>query len=967
MSKSSIPNIKKRSGEIVEFEVEKIKRAVAGAVSEIMGNEDNKLIDNVCDDIISKLERRFEGKVPSVEDVQNITEMSLMAIGQFAVAKAYIIYRYEHQKQRQVKKREAQEKIEEGGLRVIKRSGETEIFSVDKLKKSINFYAVGYEDIVDVSIVANQVRSEIYEDIKTSDIERAIIMVLRSWIEQDPAYSFVAARALLIRNYKDVIGYDRIDFDNLERQLKNAFVTNITKGVSAGKLDPRMLAFDMNDLVAEMDFSRDKSHTYLSAQTLVDRYFLRNPETKEVLETPQAFWMRVAMGLSINESDRNAKAKEFYGVMSQLLFVPSTPTLFHSGTSHSQLSSCYLTTIEDSLTHIFKSISDNAQLSKWSGGIGNDWTSLRGIGALIKGTGVASQGVIPFLKIANDTTAAINRSGRRRGATCAYLETWHWDIEDFLELRKNTGDERRRTHDMNTSNWIPDLFMQRVKEDGMWSLFSPDETPDLHHAYGKEFEKLYTQYEQKGKMGEMSLYKEIKAKDLWKKMLTMLYETGHPWITFKDPCNLRSPQDHVGVVHSSNLCTEITLNTSSDETAVCNLGSINLEKHVAEGKLDEILVAKTVKTGMRMLDNVIDINFYPTQEAKASNMRHRPVGFGIMGFQNALYKMGINFDSEASVEFADYSQEVVSYHAISASADLARERGAYSTFKGSKWDRGIFPVDTIGVLEQERGESIDVNRNTKLDWSPVRNAVSQFGMRNSNTMAIAPTATISNISGTTPTIEPIYKNIYVKSNQAGDFTIVNPYLVEELKKLNLWDSEMLGKLKYHDGRVSEIQEIPQDIKDKYKEVFEIAPRWLIKVAAHRGKWVDQSQSLNIFYSGQSGKEISDIYTYAWEMGLKTTYYMRTLAVSQVEKSTVNTTEFGQTHNRKQTDTPQKEEGGAPAVPTPPVAMTVPAPAGPLAPTPQPIEVRAPIAQVQRPTTPEVKLCRIEDPDCEACQ
>ena len=973
MYTSTIESIKKRSGEVVPFDPAKIGEAIRKAFLEVVGTEDPTLVKNVTNEVIKKLEMRFPTKAPSVEDVQNAVEMSLMEVGQFGVAKAYIIYRYEHQKQREVKKREVQEKIEEGDFYIVKRSGEKQPFSLDKLKRSISFAAQGYENVVDVAVIANQVRSEIFEDITTGEIERAVIMVLRSWIEQDPAYSYVAARALLMRNYKEVIGHNRINAEKYQQQLGEVFVENITKGVAIGKLDPRMLAFDMPSLVAVMDFSRDFNHTYLSAQTLVDRYFLRNNETQDVLETPQAFWMRVAMGLSLQEENRNERAKEFYDVMSRLRFVPSTPTLFHAGTTHPQLSSCYLTTIEDSLDHIFKSVSDNAQLSKWSGGIGNDWSNLRGIGALIRGTGVPSQGIIPFLKIANDTTAAINRSGRRRGATCAYLESWHWDIEDFLELRKNTGDERRRTHDMNTANWIPDLFMKRVQNDEMWSLFSPDETSDLHHVYGKEFEKRYTEYEKKGKAGQLELFRQMKARDLWKKMLTMLYETGHPWVTFKDPCNVRSPQDHVGVVHSSNLCTEITLNTSAEETAVCNLGSINLEQHVTDGKLDEALIARTTTTAIRMLDNVIDVNFYPTKEAKNSNLRHRPIGLGVMGFQNALYKLGVNFDSEAAVAFADYSQEIISYNAILTSANLAKERGAYSTFKGSKWDRGYFPVDTIALLEEERGMKIPVNRESRLDWAPVRQMVQQYGMRNSNTMAVAPTATISNISGTTPTIEPIYKNIYVKSNQAGDFTIVNPYLVNELKERNLWDSEMLGKLKYNDGRLSEIQEIPQELKDKYKETFEIASDWLIKVAAHRGKWIDQSQSLNVFYAGRSGRDIANIYMYAWEMGLKTTYYLRTLAVSQVEKSTVNTSKYGETHHRKQAGAPA-EAVAAPAPQQPPasgpVAMNVAAPSGPQTPSPMPSVPQKQTVMAKTIASPiagEVKLCRIEDPDCEACQ
>jgi ribonucleoside-diphosphate reductase alpha chain len=973
---STVKNVKKRSGEVVEFHPGKILIALSKAFVAVNGVADQELAQKLMQRIVKNLEEQFQDNVPAVEDIQNLVEHVLMEDEYFDVAKSYIIYRYEHAKIRNKKKEEVQKKIDESGVFVVKRSGEKEVFSLEKLKKSISYYAEGNEDIIDVNTIANQVRAEIYEDISTEEIDRSIIMVFRSWIEQDPAYSRVAARALLTRQYKEVIGRDIVDFTKLDEQIRATFVRNIEKGVHTGKLDPRLLTFDLQDLAAALHPERDGEHTYLSAQTLVDRYFIENPETKEKFETPQIFWMRVAMGLSLIEPNKQERAKEFYHMMSTLRYVPSTPTLFHAGTVHPQMSSCYLTTVEDSLDHIFKSYADNAQLSKWSGGIGNDWTSLRGMGAFIKGTGVESQGIIPFLKIANDVTAAINRSGRRRGATCAYLETWHWDIEDFLELRKNTGDERRRTHDMNTANWIPDLFMKRVKEDTEWTLFSPDETPELHHLFGKEFERKYEEYEAKAAAGQIRLYRKMKARDLWKKMLTMLFETGHPWMTWKDACNVRSPQDHVGTVHNSNLCTEITLNTSADETAVCNLGSVNLERHVVNGQLNEQMIKETVTVAMRMLDKVVDLNFYPTKEAKNSNIKHRPVGLGLMGFQNALYRLNINFDSDASVAFADRSMEMISYYAILASASLAEERGPYQSFRGSKWDRGIFPVDTLDLLEQERGMKINVSRDATMDWSIVRQAVSVHGMRNSNCMAMAPTATISNISGTTPTIEPIYKNIYVKSNQAGDFTVVNPYLVSELKKHDLWDSEMLGKLKYNDGSIAAISEIPQEIKKKYKEVFEIDPKWMVRAAAQRGKWIDQSQSFNIFYSGRSGKDINDIYMYAWEMGLKTTYYLRTLAVSQVEKSTVSTEKYGTTHKRSQNDaTPQIPTPltSQPQVSAPPamgetVVATTTATVSAVNTTLSP-EPTAMLGEqhVSVSTTEEVKLCRIEDPDCEACQ
>ena len=645
------------------------------------------------------------------------------------------------------------------------------------------------------------------------------------------------------------------------------------------------------------------------------------------------------MGLSFNENNKNARAIEFYNVLSKMHFVSSTPTLFHSGTPHPQLSSCYLTTVGDDLSHIFKCIGDNAQLSKWSGGLGNDWTNIRGTGSHIKSTNVESQGVIPFLKIANDVTVAINRSGKRRGATCAYLETWHLDIEDFLDLRRNTGDDRRRTHDMNTSNWIPDLFMKRVESDQEWTLFSPEEVPDLHDLFGKKFEDAYCEYEKSIQNGQIKKFKKVPAKELWKKMLTRLFETGHPWITFKDACNVRSPQDHVGVVHSSNLCTEITLNTSQDETAVCNLGSVNLSKHVTlEGKLDKKLLEKTVNTAMRMLDNVVDLNFYPTDEAKNSNMKHRPIGLGVMGLQDALFKLDLPFDSPKALNFSDQLMEQISYHAISSSCDLAIERGPYESFVGSKWEKGIFPLDSLTLLENERGDNVEVNKITSLDWDSLKEKVKQNGMRNSNTMAIAPTATISNIAGCYPCIEPIYKNIYVKSNMSGEFTVVNNYLVNDLKSMGLWSKEMLDKIKYYDGNLDYIDEIPESFKAKYKEAFAINPLVLLKHTSVRGKWIDQSQSHNVFMQGVSGKKLSEIYTAAWKFGLKTTYYLRTLAASQIEKSTLDANKFGYTQKREYQKIEEQQNKEA---------------------------VQA--SSEEKPASEVGSACSIMDPDCEACQ
>ncbi len=1017
MNQNTLTQIKKRSGEIVSFDTTKIEIAISKAYVEVNFKTDQPLTKSITESFISDLSESFLDRVPSVEDVQNTVERKLMEQGLFDVAKAYIIYRYEHTKEREVAKAAVLEKIQSDQLMVTKRNGQKEAFSLPKVQASLEKILGEYAGDVDVNLIMNQLRLELYEDITTSEIERALIMVLRSFIEKDPGYSYVAARALTNKLYKEVIGADEINFEPkaLETQIRQTFIKRIQEGVSLGRLDPRMLTFNLEYLASELVNERDGLLNYLGIQTLNDRYFTKHPETKKILETPQMFWMRVAMGVALQEKDKEARAVEFYRINSTLHFVPSSPTLFHAGTVHPQLSSCYLTTIEDDLSNIFKSIGDNAQMSKWAGGVANDWSKLRGTGAFIKRTGVESQGVIPFLKIANDTTIAINRSGRRRGATCAYLETWHWDIEDFLDLRKNTGDDRRRTHDMNTANWVPDLFMERVKNGGMWSLFSPDEVQDLHEIYGAEFKKRYEKYEQEGLAGNLHLFRQMPAKDLWKKMLTSLFETGHPWVTFKDPSNIRSPQDHAGVVHSSNLCTEITLNTTAEETAVCNLGSINLAKHTRNGQLDVEKIQYTVTIAMRMLDNVIDLNFYPTIEGRNSNLKHRPVGLGVMGFHDALYQMGINFDSEDMVELADRSQEAISYYAILASSQLAKERGSYASFRGSKWDRGILPVDTIALLEKERGIEIPVSRGGQMDWNIVRESIRENGMRNSNCMAIAPTATISNISGAIPSIEPIYKNIYVKANISGDFVVVNPHLIKDLKARGLWNEEMLTKLKFYDGRVTEIPNVPQELKDKYKEVFEIDPRWLIKAAAYRGKWIDQSQSLNIFYAGKSGKDINDIYLYAWDMGVKTTYYLRTMAASQVEKSTVNTTEFGNTHIRGGNSAPdvvaQQPVEVPQQQPVPEIVM-----AATMSSVQSPVSVSAPIEVTEtisetiitpdsnkivqesftikvepEPTTAslgamfglatesvgdvpasslqqtEFKMCRLEDQDCESCQ
>jgi ribonucleoside-diphosphate reductase alpha chain len=897
--------IKKRDGRVVDFDDKKIGDAIRKAFAARGATISDAELDAMSSRIVMSLEARFGEATPMVEHVQDAVEMTLMLGGYLEVAKAYIVYRYEHTKIRQQKQEETLEKIEEHTLNVTTTSGKIEPYNEPAVRKSLERFMKGYESAINVDEVISQLRFELYEGIKTTDIKRALIMVVRSMIERDPAYSKLAAKLFLDRMYGQVFG-DTFNSADLQKLHADVFARNIEDAISKGALDPRMkTGFDLSRLAQAFKLENDNLFEYMGLEILSSRYCMEDLATKKPTETPQMFWMRIAMGLSLNEPDttRMDTALAFYDVLSGFYYTPGGRTLFQAGALKPQLSNCFLNSTPDSLDGIFKTIGDNAQYLKYSGGTGTDWTKVRATGSLIKGTGVPSQGIVPFLKIANDVNLAINRSGKRRGAGCVYLETWHADIEDFLELRKNTGDERRRTHDINTANWIPDLFMKRVRANKKWTLFSPSDVPDLHDLYGAAFEKRYEEYEAKAASGEIEFHKTIDATDLWKKMLAMLFETGHPWITWKDPINVRSPQDHVGVVHNSNLCTEITLNTSDDETAVCTIGSLNFAKFVsfdANGKpyFDRELVGRVTKTSIRMLDNIIDLNFYPTEDARRGNTRHRPVGLGVRGYHDALYLLGIHFDSHEALDFADESMEVVAYHTIMASSELAKEKGSYSTYKGSKWDRGIFPQDTISLLAKERGEHIPLPEGGKLDWTPVREHVKQYGMRNSNTMAIAPTASTANLVGCVPCVEPIYKNIYVKSNKEGDFVVVNKYLVEDLKARGLWSPDMLNKLKFYDGSVQDIEEVPSDLKRKYREVFEIPASWLIEAAARRGRWMDQSQSLNIFYSGTSGRELSEIYFMAWERGLKTTYYLRTLGASQVEKASVSTAEFGSTHNRK---------------------------------------------------------------------
>lgn len=812
---------------------------------------------------------------------------------------------------------------------IKKRDGSSKPFDISRIREGLLWACKGYESIVSIELLEKEAIKNMYDGISKNDIEAALILAATAFIERDPAYNYIAAQLMLRKLFKEATGCS-ITQSTADKAYRQTFIDVINDGIARKVIDERLAVFDLEKLAASLMTERDHLFEYMGIKTLHERYFLQK-EGKRI-EMPQAFWMRIAMGLALEEKQPTERAIEFYNIISAFRYVPGTPTLLHAGLLHPQLSSCFLTTVEDDLKHIFKCLGDNAQLSKWSGGVANDWTNLRATGSMIKSIQTEAQGVIPFLKIANDVTAAINRSGSRRGATCVYLETWHLDVEDFVDLRRNTGDERRRTHDINTANWIPDLFMKRVMQDGRWTLFSPDEVPDLHHMYGKAFEARYEEYEYMADRGEIKKFKVIEASKLWKKMLSRLFETGHPWITFKDACNVRSPQDHVGVVHSSNLCTEITLNTSAQETAVCNLGSVNLEKHVVDGNIDDALLAQTIKTALRMLDNVVDINFYPTQEAQNANMRHRPVGLGLMGLQDAMFKMDICLDEEKALTTADQIMEKISYNAILASSELAKERGAYSSYKGSKWDRNIFPQDTIDLLEQERGMKVDCPRGETLDWAPVREHVKAHGMRNSNTMAIAPTATISNISGCFPCIEPMYKNLYVKANMSGEFTVINRYLVEDLKALNLWNQEMLDELKYHDGNVQRIALIPKHLKDKYKEAFEIDPEWLVKVSAARGRWIDQSQSHNVFMQGVSGKKLNDIYMLAWQTGMKTTYYLRTLGATQIEKSTLDAKKFGFTQKREYAD----------------IGVTA--------------EQTSVVAEQELG-----KACNLEEPNCESCQ
>lgn len=908
--KDSPRNLKvlRRDGKkFVRFNPMKIAAAIERSIRDtrkVDGRSPQDLIDLVnllTNKVVSRaVEVAKTGDQLHVEMLQDEIERQMMAEGLYDEVKDFILYRAKHAEARshqvaveeavKVEESESSKKIDSGKIHLVSMpNGEKiEVKEVD-LKRRTDF-ACKDLDSVSSSEVLEGALVNFYEGIKLDEVDQAFLMSARAKVEKEPNYTFVTARILLDKVYRETIGVEAHS-ENIKNSHTEAFLAYIDRGIELKRLSPELKKFDLKKLADAMDLSRDLNFNYLGLQTVYDRYLTHHEEVR--IETPQMFWMRVAMGLSLKEDNINERAIEFYDVLSQFYFVSSTPTLFNSGTCHSQMSSCYLSTTNDDLSHIFKVVADDAQLSKWAGGLGNDWTNVRATGARIKGTNGRSQGVIPFLKVANDTAVAVNQGGKRKGAMCAYLESWHLDIEDFLELRKNTGDERRRTHDMNTANWIPDLFMERVESNQEWTLFSPNDVPDLHDLYGIEFKERYEHYESMVEKGEITLFKKIEAVTLWRKMLSMLFETGHPWITFKDPSNIRSPQDHKGVVHSSNLCTEILLNTSADETAVCNLGSVNLVKHTTKKGLDVARLEKTVNTAIRMLDNVIDINFYPTKEAENSNRKHRPIGLGLMGFQDALYIQDISYASLDAVKFADLSQEAISYYAILASSKLAKERGTYESYKGSKWDRGLLPIDTLTLLAESRETGgLDVNTDAYFDWEVVRGEVKANGVRNSNTMAIAPTATIANITGITQSIEPTYKHLYAKSNLSGEFIVTNTYLVAKLKELGLWDAEMLDDLKYFDGSLVEIERIPEELKKVYLTAFEIEPAWIIECASRRQKWIDMGQSLNLYIAEPSGKKLHDMYMLAWKKGLKTTYYLRSLGATQIEKSTMDVNKRG---------------------------------------------------------------------------
>ncbi|MFN7725391.1 MAG: ribonucleoside-diphosphate reductase subunit alpha [Rubrivivax sp.] len=919
----------RRNGAVVGFEPNKIAVALMKAFLAVHGTQGaasssvRETVDGLTESVVRALLRsRPGGGTFHIEDVQDQVELGLMRGSHHEVARAYVLYR-ERRTQERAKQTPVVAKVATPELFVIE-GGQRVPMDFAALRALVESACANLGDEVKAEPILAETRRNLYDGVPLDEVYKACILAARTLIEKEPAYTRATARLLLHTIRREIIGGE-VRQEEMGQRYAEYFPGYIKQGVKAELLDDKLLQYDLAKLGAALDASRDLQFDYLGLQTLYDRYFLHINEQR--IEMPQAFFMRVAMGLALNEIDREARAIEFYNVLSSFDFMSSTPTLFNSGTRRSQLSSCYLTTVADDLDGIYEALKENALLSKFAGGLGNDWTNVRALGSYIKGTNGKSQGVVPFLKVVNDTAVAVNQGGKRKGAVCAYLETWHLDLEEFLELRKNTGDDRRRTHDMNTANWIPDLFMRRVIEGGQWTLFSPSTCPDLHDKFGSAFEAAYTAYEAAADRGEIKLFKRVQAKDLWRRMLTMLFETGHPWITFKDACNVRSPQQHVGVVHSSNLCTEITLNTSDTEIAVCNLGSVNLAQHLKDGQIDQAKLKHTVSTAMRMLDNVIDINYYAVKKARDSNLRHRPVGLGLMGFQDALYQLRVPYASQEAVEFADRSMEAICYHAYWASSELAAERGRYSSYRGSLWDRGILPQDSLDLLAQERGGHLEVDRSATMDWPALRAKIAEHGMRNSNCVAIAPTATISNIIGVDASIEPCFGNISVKSNLSGEFTVVNEYLVRDLKRLGLWDDVMVMDLKHFDGSLRAIDRVPDELKRLYATAFEVDASWLIEAGSRRQKWIDQAQSLNIYLAGASGKKLDETYKLAWLRGLKTTYYLRTTSATYSEKSTV----------------------------APGKLNAVSSQAAPVA-----------AAPASEPAS-DVKFCSIDNPDCEACQ
>ena len=919
--------VMRRNGKVTSFDLSKIIVAMTKAFLSLEGSSAaastriHNEVELLSDRVDLAIKRRFpEGGVIHIEDIQDQVELAIMRAGYQDVARAYVLYRERRSLARSENEIESVDDlpIEKN---VILEDGTNQALDLTKLRLIIAECCNNIDD-VSAETVYEIIDKNIYDGIKKEDLSSSILISVRPLIEKDPNYSYVVARLLLSSINEEALSFlgfkeNSPTFKEMGKIYPEYFKAYINKACELKLVDKELLTYDLEYIVKNIDPSKDLNFTYLGLQTLYDRYFIHNKEQR--FELPQAFFMRVAMGLAINEENREERTIEFYNLISSFDFMCSTPTLFNSGTLRPQLSSCYLSTLPDDLKGIFEGISDDAMLSKFAGGLGNDWSQVRALGSYIKGTNGKSQGVIPFLKVANDTAVAVNQGGKRKGAMCAYLETWHLDIEQFLELRKNTGDERRRTHDMNTANWIPDLFMKRLHNDEKWTLFSPNDAEDLHDLTGLDFEKRYQEYEKMAEEGEISNFKSVNAVDLWRKILSMLFETGHPWITFKDPCNIRSPQQHTGVVHSSNLCTEITLNTSKDEIAVCNLGSVNLVAHIdKDNKLDTKKLEKTIKTAMRMLDNVIDYNYYSVDKAKNSNLKHRPVGLGLMGFQDALYKLRIPYASKEAVEFADISMENISYHAIKSSMELSKERGAYASFDGSLWSKGELPIDSLKTLKKIRGKYLDVNFDETLDWNSLRKDIMKNGMRNSNTLAIAPTATISNICGVAQSIEPTYQNLYVKSNLSGEFTVINPYLIQDFKDAKIWDEVMIKDLKYFDGQLSAISRVPENLKSIYATCFEIDTRWLVEAAARRQKWIDQSQSLNLYIPDTDGKKLDNAYKLAWIRGLKTTYYLRSLGATHVEKST-------------------SDNSGSK------------------------------LNAVQNSEKSDAKQCLIDDPECEACQ